>query len=108
MADNIIEVKGLRKVYKQSVVAVADVSFEVRQNEIFGLLGPNGAGKSTVMKILTTLIGSTKGDVSINGLSRTAQDGKIRGIIGYVPQDISADSTLTGYENVLLSAKLIT
>ena len=106
MADNIIEVKGLRKVYKQSVVAVADVSFEVRQNEIFGLLGPNGAGKSTVMKILTTLIGSTKGDVSINGLSRTAQDGKIRGIIGYVPQDISADSTLTGYENVLLSAKL--
>ena len=106
MAENIIEVKGLRKVYKQSIVAVDNVSFQVRQNEIFGLLGPNGAGKSTVMKILTTLISPTKGDISVHGLKRTSQDGEIREIIGYVPQDISADSTLTGYENVLLSAKL--
>jgi ABC-2 type transport system ATP-binding protein len=106
LTDNVIEVKGLRKVYKKSIIAVAGISFEVKQNEIFGLLGPNGAGKSTVMKVLTTLISSTAGDISIHGLKRTAQDGKIREIIGYVPQDISADSTLTGYENVLLSAKL--
>ena len=106
MSENVIEVKGLRKVYKQGVIALDGISFGVRQNEIFGLLGPNGAGKSTAMKILTTLISSTAGEVSIHGLKRTAQDGEIRGIIGYVPQDISADSTLTGYENVLLSAKL--
>jgi len=99
-------VRNLTKVYKGGVRALDNISFEVLEREIFGILGPNGAGKSTLMKILSTLISSTNGEVSIFSEPRPAADPRIRSIIGYLPQDISSDSTLTGYENLLLSARL--
>ena len=105
-SNKALEVQRLVKVYKGGIRAVNDVSFEVRENEIFGILGPNGAGKSTIMKTLVTLIGFTSGKVSVSGFKRPSGDSDIRQLIGYVPQDISADGGLSGMENMILSARL--
>src|SRR5579862_1457751 len=64
--ENIISVQHVTKKYKE-VIAVNDVSFEVRKGEIFGFLGPNGAGKSTTIKMLTTLLLPTEGKLSLAG-----------------------------------------
>jgi ABC-2 type transport system ATP-binding protein len=86
--------------------AVDHLNFNVPQSLIFGLLGPNGAGKSTTIKMLTTLMPPSSGSASIGGYNIVTQPSKVRAQIGYVPQLVSADSELTGYENLLLSAKL--
>ncbi len=87
--------------------AVKDVSFNVNKGEVFGLLGPNGAGKTTAIRIITTLLPPTCGEVWVEGYSVTKQGSIVRRNIGYVPQALSADSTLTGYENLLFIAKLL-
>lgn len=92
--------------YYNSYAAVNKISFSVSQGHIFGLLGPNGAGKSTTIKMLTTLLPPTSGTAKIMGYDIVINPSKIREIIGYVPQLLSADGDLTGYENLLLSAKL--
>jgi len=102
----IIDVKNLTKIYSNGVKALDNISFSVDKNIIYGLLGPNGAGKTTTIKILTTLLRPTEGTVKILDFIRPRDDEKIREIIGYVPQDISADQSLTGYENLVISAKL--
>ncbi|MEM4588591.1 MAG: ATP-binding cassette domain-containing protein, partial [Thermoplasmata archaeon] len=102
----VINVKDLTKIYNNKVKAVNNVSFSVNEGEIFGLLGPNGAGKTTILKILATLIKPTEGNVRIFDYDILKDKQKIREIIGYVPQDLSVDSALTGYENLLISAKL--
>jgi ABC-2 type transport system ATP-binding protein len=86
--------------------AVDQVSFEVAAGEVFGLLGPNGAGKTTIIKILTTLLPPTAGKAMIVGFDVTRQPMEVRRRIGYVPQALSADGTLTGYENLMVFAKL--
>ena len=101
-----IKVRDLKKKYSNGVMAVKGVSFEINDGEIFGLLGPNGAGKTTIIKVLTTLLSATEGKVSVLGFERPRHDFEIRKAIGYVPQDVSSDSALTGYENLLISAKL--
>ncbi|WP_454854081.1 ABC transporter ATP-binding protein [Rhizobium binxianense] len=87
-------------------VAVDHVSFSVGRSEIFGLIGPNGAGKSTLMKMLTTLLPPTSGSARIVGYDIAREPADVRRHIGYVPQLLSADGSLTGYENLLLSARL--
>jgi ABC-2 type transport system ATP-binding protein len=86
--------------------AVKDLNLSVEAGEVFGLLGPNGAGKSTTIKMLTTLLPPTSGKAAIGGFDVVHQPGKVRRMIGYVPQAISADGTLSGYENLLIFAKL--
>src|SRR2546428_1405144 len=86
--------------------AVDRVSFWVSQGEVFGLLGPNGAGKSTIIKILTTLLPPTDGQAFVVGFDVTKQPMAVRRRIGYVPQALSADGSLTGYENLLVFAQL--
>ncbi len=88
------------------LVAVNGVSIEVRGGEIFGLLGPNGAGKSTMIKILTTLLPLTSGKAWVAGCDVTRDQSRVRRRIGYVPQALSADGALTGYENLLVSSRL--
>lgn len=68
------------------VVALKDVSFEVKQGEIVGLLGPNGAGKSTTMKILTTYLHPTKGTAKVGGVDVIDDPLGVRKIIGYLPE----------------------
>lgn len=92
--------------YYGSIAAVDKISFTVPPGQVFGLLGPNGAGKSTTIKMLTTLLPVTSGDARILGYDVVANSSAVRQRIGYVPQMLSADGELTGYENLLLSAKL--
>ena len=101
-----IEVKNLSKIYKGTIKAVDDISFRVEDGIIFGFLGPNGAGKSSTIKMLVTLTKLTKGSASVFGIDVVKEPSKVRELIGYVPQELSADGSLTGYENLLLSAKL--
>ncbi|MBD2139107.1 ATP-binding cassette domain-containing protein [Anabaena sp. FACHB-1237] len=86
--------------------AVDNLNISVTSGEVFGLLGPNGAGKSTVIKMLTTLLPPTSGRAYLAGYDITRQPDAVRRVIGYVPQALSADGTLTGYENLLIFAKL--
>src|SRR5438477_11455877 len=100
-----IEVVDLVKRIGENI-AVDRVSFSVSRREVFGLLGPNGAGKSTIIKILTTLLPPTGGQASVVGYDVTKQPMAVRRRIGYVPQALSADGNLTGYENLMVFAKL--
>ncbi len=86
--------------------AVAGLSFGVDAGEVFGLLGPNGAGKTSTIKMLTTLLPPTAGTARVAGYDVVRQPARVRQVIGYVPQLLSADGALTGYENLLVLAKL--
>ncbi|NCJ05540.1 ATP-binding cassette domain-containing protein [Synechococcales cyanobacterium C] len=86
--------------------AVESFSLIVERGEVFGLLGPNGAGKSTLIKMLTTLLPSSGGRATIAGYDIGRQPREVQRRIGYVPQALSVDGTLTGYENLLILAKL--
>ncbi|HNZ29357.1 MAG: putative ABC transporter ATP-binding protein YxlF [Candidatus Aerophobetes bacterium ADurb.Bin490] len=88
---NVIEVKGLTKIYKAQdfwkndrVTAVRDVTFSVQKGEVFGLLGLNGAGKTTLMKVLLGLLKPTNGSVLI--LGGDIEDRAVRGRIGYLSE----------------------
>jgi ABC-2 type transport system ATP-binding protein len=89
-----------------ALTAVKGLTLSVAAGEVFGLLGPNGAGKTTVIKMLTTLLPPTSGTARVVGHDILRQPGEVRRVIGYVPQVLSADGTLTGYENLLIFAKL--
>jgi len=89
-----------------SLVAVDGVSLSVPAASILGLLGPNGAGKSTTIKMLATLLPPSSGAARVAGFDIVRQAYEVRRHIGYVPQVLSADGALTGYENLLLLAKL--
>ncbi len=86
-----ISVDGLSHTYDGKKYVVDDISFKVRTGEIFGLLGRNGAGKTTTIKILTTLVQATKGDVQILGHDLRKEGSKVRKRIGVVQQDNSFD-----------------
>ena len=86
--------------------AVDDLSLQVDCAETVGLLGPNGAGKTTVVRVLTTLTPVQHGEVYIFGLDAHRHTMDIRHNIGYVPQQLSIESALTGRQNVELFARL--
>jgi ABC-2 type transport system ATP-binding protein len=88
------------------LTAVDALTISVEAGEVFGLLGPNGAGKTTVIKMLTTLLPPSSGKATVAGFDITRQAAKVRRMIGYVPQALSVDGSLTGYENLLIFAKL--
>src|ERR1700733_13919924 len=105
MDTPIISVNKLSKKFG-SFRAVKNISFEVNQSEIFAFLGPNGAGKSTTIKMFITLLAPTSGDAVIDGHSLIHRPYDVRKAIGYVPQMISVDGSLTVQENMMLMAKL--
>lgn len=96
---NIIEVKNLVKKF-DSLTAVDGISFSVAHGEIFAFLGPNGAGKTTTIKMLTTLIVPTAGEILLNGFNPATQAHEVRKSFGIVFQDPSLDDELTAYENM--------
>src|ERR1700733_14224661 len=102
---NVIDVQSLTRRYG-ALVAVDHLKFSVSSGATFGLLGPNGAGKSTLIKMLTTLLPVTEGTAKIAGFDLVKHPELVRKKIGYVSQMLSADGDLTGYENLLISAKL--
>ena len=101
----ILEMESLTKRFG-ALTAVDDFTMSIEAGGIFGLLGPNGAGKTTVIKILNTLLPPTSGRASVVGFDVVRQASQVRRHIGYVPQLISADGNLTGFENLLLTSKL--
>ncbi|MGA9109796.1 MAG: ABC transporter ATP-binding protein [Smithella sp.] len=94
----IIEVNNLTKKF-DGFTAVDNISFSVRQGEIFAFLGPNGAGKSTTIKMMTTLLHPTGGHIRLDGNDISNQSA-VRKSFGIVFQDPSLDEELTAYENM--------
>jgi ABC-2 type transport system ATP-binding protein len=80
--------------------AVKDISFEVKQGEIFAFLGPNGAGKTTTIKMLTTLLRPTSGTLELDGMDPAAKPKEVRKQFGIVFQDPSLDAEQTAWENM--------
>jgi ABC-2 type transport system ATP-binding protein len=91
---NAVEIENLRRVYKSTigvfrrktkeVIAVDDISFDVKSGELFGLLGPNGAGKTTTTKMLTTLLIPTSGTARILGKDVVRDADALRSRIGFI------------------------
>ena len=104
-AASAVAVSALTKCFG-TLTAVDHISLDVPQAAIFGLLGSNGAGKTTVIKMLTTLIAPTSGSAAVAGLDVVRNPQAVRRHIGYVSQMLSADGEMSGYENLLISAKL--
>ena len=104
-APNAIEVEHIVKKYGD-FTAVDDVSFQVKEGEIFGLLGPNGAGKSTLIRMMTTLIPITAGRAWISGHDVAKEPDAARRNIGVIPQALTSDLDLTVQENLSIYAKL--
>src|SRR6202162_4820343 len=102
---NAIEVDHIVKKYGD-FTAVNDVTFNVKEEEIFGLLGPNGAGKSTLIRMMTTLIPITAGAARVGGYDVTKDPDGVRRTIGVIPQALTSDLDLTIEENLNIYAKL--
>lgn len=81
-----------------SQLAVNGLGLQIEPGETFGLLGPNGAGKTTTIRMLTTLLRAATGSVTVFGVNAAAQPIVVRRMIGYVPQLLSGDATLTRRE----------
>lgn len=103
--SNAIEVEHIVKKYGD-FTAVDDISFQVKDEEIFGLLGPNGAGKSTLIRMMTTLIPITAGSARIAGYDVQKQPDAARRRMGVIPQALTSDLDLTIEENLNIYAKL--
>lgn len=95
----ILEISQVSKNYKD-LKAVDDLSFTIKEGEIFGLLGPNGAGKSTTISMISTLITPETGDVFYKGESIIKNPQSIQKDLGLVPQEIALYPSLSGYDNL--------
>jgi ABC-2 type transport system ATP-binding protein len=100
-----IAAEGLAKRFGD-VQAVTDVSFEVRQGELFGFLGPNGAGKTTTINVLTGLARPDAGTIRIAGIDCTGHPKAAQHLIGIVPDESNLYPELTGFENLCFCAAL--
>lgn len=96
--NNII-VKNITKRFDDKLV-LDNISFEIKGGDIFGLIGPNGAGKSTLISIMTGLIKSNSGEVTIGGYSMSKDPLKAKEFIGLVPQELALMETLSAYDNL--------
>ena len=81
-----VVIKNLTKKYNGHK-AVDNISFRINQGEVLGFLGPNGAGKSTTMKIITTYLAPSDGDVEVGGYSVITHPEEVKKLIGYLPEN---------------------
>lgn len=102
---NAIEVEHLSKKYG-SLQALYDISFSVKQGELFGFIGPDGAGKTTLFRLLTTLINPTSGSARIDGYDIKKDYLSIRKCVGYMPGSFSLYQDLTVQENLFFFASI--
>jgi ABC-2 type transport system ATP-binding protein len=100
-----ISVQGLRKSFGDNLV-LDGINLEVAVGTIFALLGPNGAGKTTVVNILSTLIGSDAGDLTVSGHDVNQEPDEVRGVVGVTGQFAAVDNIMTGQENLILMGDL--
>lgn len=103
--NNIIELKNLKKVYKD-ITTVDLKKLTVREGEIYGFLGPNGAGKTTTMKMILSLVEPTLGEILVNG-QNIKENNDYLNQIGSMIEEPSYYPNLTGYENLLVFQKMV-
>jgi ABC-2 type transport system ATP-binding protein len=101
-----IEVEGLSKTYNGGIKAVDSIGFTVNAGEAYGFLGPNGAGKTTTVSMLTAQLTPTAGRATVDGVNVLTDRATLKQRIGLVFQESTADSDLTGRENLKLAAAL--
>ena len=105
MISNVLQIKNLQKVFKDTQVVKLS-SLSVQQGEIYGFLGPNGAGKTTTMKMILSLISRTDGEIEVFGQS-IGTDKQYLNQIGSMIEEPSYYPNLTGYENLLVFQKIL-
>lgn len=96
---DIVKVNNITKRFNDKL-ALDNISFSVKEGEIFGLIGPNGAGKSTLISIITNLSLPNSGNIQINGVDLSSDPMSAKSIIGLVPQELAVMETLTPFDNL--------
>ncbi len=100
-----IEVGNVSKRY-DSIQALEGIQLTIQKGSCFGLVGPNGAGKSTLMKIFSGILQDFEGDIIVNDHSVLKDRRKVKKMIGYIPQDICLEETLTAKDNLIYFGSL--
>jgi ABC-2 type transport system ATP-binding protein len=100
-----VDATDVRLTYADGTEAVRGVDLQIPRGEFFGFLGPNGAGKTTTIKLLSTLLRPTGGQVRVNGFDVQTDPRAVRETIGYMPQETSVDEELTARENVAFACE---
>ena len=111
MTKNALTVENLTKIYsdfktKKENIALSNLSFEVKQGEVFGLLGPNGAGKTTFLSILGGTVTKTSGSVNVWGFNLDKNPRQVKASIGIVPQEVNLDAFFSPHKLLELQAGL--
>ena len=111
MPNNALTVENLNKIYsnsktKKETKAITDLTFEVKEGEVFGLLGPNGAGKTTFLSILGGTVTKTSGHVSVWGFDLDKNPRQVKASIGIVPQEVNLDAFFSPKQLLELQAGL--
>ncbi len=109
MGEPLIAINDLRKTYgrgESAVSALDGLQLSVPAGSLYGLLGPNGAGKTTALRILCTLLAPDAGTVRVAGVDALAEPRVVRGLLGYVAQEVAIDKILTGRELLQLQGDL--
>ena len=111
MTKNALSVENLTKVYldsktKKENSALSNLSFDVKQGEVFGLLGPNGAGKTTFLSILGGTVSKTSGSVNVWGFDLDKNPRQVKASIGIVPQEVNLDAFFSPHQLLELQAGL--
>jgi len=89
MAENVLQVRGLRKNYG-NLEALRGIDFDVAPGEVFALIGPNGAGKTTALRIVATILRPTEGEIVVDGIDAVREPGRVRELISYLPEEAGA------------------
>ena len=111
MSNNALTVENLNKIYsstktKKETKAITDLTFEVKEGEVFGLLGPNGAGKTTFLSILGGTVTKTSGLVNVWGFDLDKNPRQVKASIGIVPQEVNLDAFFSPKQLLELQAGL--
>ena len=111
MIKNALTVENLTKIYldyktKKENKALSNLSFEVKQGEVFGLLGPNGAGKTTFLSILGGTVTKTSGNINVWGFNLDKNPRQVKASIGIVPQEVNLDAFFSPHKLLELQAGL--
>ncbi|MFC1986554.1 ABC transporter ATP-binding protein [Chloroflexota bacterium] len=106
MPEAFLTAENLHKSFNEHK-AVNGISFTIYKGEIFGLLGPNGAGKTTTIRILSTVLDSDRGDVTIGGHTIRRDADAVRRLIGICPQELALYADLSALDNLLFFGRMV-